>query len=696
MNLKEKWNKQNNSIKLLLKKLKRHDTAVVATAVVIATALCGGLIYLSTPVVTATAKEEIIQDELVNNEKTVEKLDELKEYLNGIDKTVAENQKNIKSIHDKSNNSSKETNEITERMTNNVTEKIVGLDKDMKELRQLISNTVASIDSLKKSMEKGDSDNAQKLGDSFKNLYAQLQSIENKFNTTQEKNTELINDVRNTINSGNKNLSKEMLARYNELLARLEETDAKLSNQNNSSMEDYKNQMNALSNEFKTRFAELGDALTDEMATVKGNLDNVNSGISAAKGEISQKIDTRMDSHSKEMDKKFTDWGDTLNSEMAEVKGDLDNVNSGISNATKDISQKIDTGADGINKNIDSKFGDFSGNIQVDLDGLKKYIGDEIGEVNRNLRQVFTYVSDGKRLLASALLTKGVVIEPDAKFPEIAKAILSIKTEYTIDDIPGKVVYTYHYHNDGVGTECDDAMVEEARQGGCYNKAVNHVHTKECEETRTKYTYSTYAGVERQNDAAGEYDSTGKQKAWFYCSYCKKRWKDTDPSHRETTYRMETVTGRHGIVLKQETEITYICNREVGDLEGYVTDCGYVHGQVVGAHITFPGKYSDYDTTTGNGTGSNTPVSDTTPATVGVVSVSRDDDISDEYMDVEVSPEEPEIAPGENTDPAKEASDTETSDTEASAPEASDKEASGADPSDKETSDMEPVIEDGE
>ena len=30
MKLKEKWTKQNNSIKLLLRKLKRHDTLVVA------------------------------------------------------------------------------------------------------------------------------------------------------------------------------------------------------------------------------------------------------------------------------------------------------------------------------------------------------------------------------------------------------------------------------------------------------------------------------------------------------------------------------------------------------------------------------------------------------------------------------------------------------------------------------------------
>ena len=55
MNFKERMSKQNNSIKVLLRKLKRHDTIVVAIAVVIALALSGGLIYLTTPAVTASA-----------------------------------------------------------------------------------------------------------------------------------------------------------------------------------------------------------------------------------------------------------------------------------------------------------------------------------------------------------------------------------------------------------------------------------------------------------------------------------------------------------------------------------------------------------------------------------------------------------------------------------------------------------------
>ena len=85
MKLFKKKDKTNNSLMTLLKKLKRHDTMVVAIAVVIALMLCGGLIYISTPVVAAEAKEEFIESERENNELTKEKLQEIRDYLDELD-----------------------------------------------------------------------------------------------------------------------------------------------------------------------------------------------------------------------------------------------------------------------------------------------------------------------------------------------------------------------------------------------------------------------------------------------------------------------------------------------------------------------------------------------------------------------------------------------------------------------------------
>ena len=114
MNLRERWEKQNNSVKLLMKKLRRHDTFVVTVAVVIALVLCGGLIYMSTPVVAASARDQVVEKENKNNEKTTEKLDELHNYLTDIDKMIVKNQKGIDSYYEKTNNDRFEGDKTTD------------------------------------------------------------------------------------------------------------------------------------------------------------------------------------------------------------------------------------------------------------------------------------------------------------------------------------------------------------------------------------------------------------------------------------------------------------------------------------------------------------------------------------------------------------------------------------------------------
>lgn len=542
MNLKEKWSKQNNSIKLLLKKLKRHDTLVVGIAVVIATAICGGLIYLSTPVVTATAKEELRQDEIASNEKTVEKLDELKEYLDGIDKTVAENQKSLSVYSEKSSENHKEAGELTERMTSSVTEKVVGLDKDMKDLRQLISNTESAIDTLKSSMEKGSSDNKAQVDKEIGNLYVELEKIENKYNETKENTRNLMGEIRTAVQSGNKDLTDKMQDQYKDLLARLEETDARLTEQNTTSMADFKTEIGAISNTINNNFAKID-------STINSGMGNVNNEIIGVKGDLSE---------------------------------------------------------------------------------LKSYIGLQMSDVNKNLETVFTFVSDGKKKVASALLTKGIKVREDATFDEIAAAVMNIETEYVLpeNEIPGEVEYTYHYHTDATGDECNENLVGEDRKGGCYTKDIHHVHTDSCYKTQIVYHYET-ADSTTMLSYEGDYYN-GKAFYKYRCNYCGAVYVTTGRSHGETSTSLAEVAARHGTLTGSEERKTKICKYADGELEGYATSCGYVHGQVVGAKIRFSGNGVDYETVTGNGnSGSSAPIETSLMRTTGFRNFNADSDLFD-------------------------------------------------------------------
>ena len=152
-------------MKELLKKLKRHDTKVVAIAVIIALVLSGGLIYISTPIVATKTSEEFVESERQANQDTVDKLSEIGNYLNELDKVVTSNQESLNSISEKTDTSEGKT-EITEKVTN--------LDNKLKEVHTSISGTSSRIENLKTIIEKGDEDNKEQINKEFKEITSEI------------------------------------------------------------------------------------------------------------------------------------------------------------------------------------------------------------------------------------------------------------------------------------------------------------------------------------------------------------------------------------------------------------------------------------------------------------------------------------------------------------------------------------------
>ena len=214
-----------------MKKLKRHDTVVVAVSVVIAMVLCGGLIYLSTPVVTATAKEELQIQEKEENEKTIEKLDELHEYLSGLDKSITESHDTLTEFYEKS--SAKETeNEtltkentetITNSMTEKVTDKVTVLDNDLQTNHEIINNTENNIEKLKETIERGDLTKEQEkaVSEKFNQVSQELTKIQDEYNKAQESTTSLIDQVKDAMKKGDGDITTAMDENYKELVQKL-------------------------------------------------------------------------------------------------------------------------------------------------------------------------------------------------------------------------------------------------------------------------------------------------------------------------------------------------------------------------------------------------------------------------------------------------------------------------------------------
>ncbi|RKM61304.1 hypothetical protein D6855_05270 [Butyrivibrio sp. CB08] len=492
MNLKEKWTKQNNSVKLLLRKLKRHDTVVVAIAVVIAVILCGGLIYLSTPVVAASAKEDLEQIQGRDTEQTIEKLDELSEYLDGLDKSLTESKESLSSFYEKDGADKLLSEKNTEKMTNTVTEKVSGLGNDMTNLHNSISKTGEDIEKLRELINKGGEDSGKAIADSFTNIYHNLEEIENTYNQTQENTRNLIEEIQNALKSGDDKLSKELLDNYTELLKQLNESNEKLVNQDNESIKNFKE----------------------------------------------------------------------------------------------------------LNANLENYFSNVNLTFEGDLTSLKGYLAGELSNVNGKIDQVFQRVSRGKRLLASTLLTKNVQIREDATFDEIAKAIENIPVKIVLDkdDVPGEVVYEYHYHKDGKDNVCDIEYVPIDRQGGCYTEPYVHTHTDACYDITTLYVYTTTKDV--VNRGFSHY-TNGANNYYYRCEYCGLSFVEDNPRHTETTTDKSVADSRARRTPQVSETRVLKCDKPEGTLLGYQTSCNLLHGQIVAARIVFADDYEKYNTSTG-------------------------------------------------------------------------------------------------
>ena len=647
MNLRERWEKQNNSVKLLMKKLRRHDTFVVTVAVIIALVLCGGLIYMSTPVVAASARDQVVEKENKNNEKTTEKLDELHNYLTDIDKMIVKNQKGIDSYYEKTNNDRIEG----DKTTDTVKEKVVGLGTDLRNIHTSVNSTETRIESLKELIESGNGETREKAAKEFDAIGKDIENIKIEYENVKKQNKDLMEKlddaIRTEVKNGNEKISTDSIKRYEELLSKLTEFDKELEKRNVESVADLKSEFESLSEALGKRVDEKIDDFNSE---------------SKARGEA---------------------LGEKIENYNSESKARGDKIDERITNVNSDINN----------------------NINANINGIKGYIDEKTAGISNKLDQVFQRVSNGKKLLASALLTKGVKIKEDATFMEFARAIEKIPTQVVVDsgDTAASIEYDYHYHKDGRGQNCGDNLVATDRYGGCFTTPVYHRHSDACYRTVNTYIISTTKDTRNRGHVKDYHDGTPVYS--YECKYCGARFNDTHARHEETVYSLEEARDRNGRVERVITDTVLVCNKNESTVEGYSPSCGFAHGQVVSAHIKFNGRYSGYNSTvpaiksSGALRSRNSIVTKAIKAPITNLDINLDDinsrleEMKSYEEDVEKDEEKEEIADNTNntsnlSEPIKEELNSQSVDVQALSEENSDK-TDDENAGDKEVSDSE-------
>lgn len=378
-----------------------------------------------------------------------------------------------------------------------------------------------------------------KLEDRLNTSYENLKNLVQEVRTTEEKNRELWTQEQTQLTEQQKQLLKEVEESRHETIRSLALVESNLKNMLESDMVQITAAFGSLTAELQTRVQELSALLENRMNRVDQNLSG--------------------------LDKNVTGLGNNIFGLSENVNGLNENVD-GVGKNVESLFTRIGELDNGMQTNLTTlqqtfakQFGDLNVSAGQNTEELKSYLEELNNGLKQDMNQVFTSVSNGKKKLASALLTKGVSTNEDATFAQLAEAILNIDQKLVIgvEEIPGTIRYQYHYHVDASGNQPHTEKSDTA--GGCYTGTHGHVHSVEdgCYKEESYHVH--------RDDCSG-YPvwvdwAPGVEPYWGFIYTCG------EPANA--------------------TRRVLICSKQAGSTDYYVPSCGLADGQIIGAEIVY-------------------------------------------------------------------------------------------------------------
>lgn len=378
-----------------------------------------------------------------------------------------------------------------------------------------------------------------RLEDRLNTSYENLKNLVQEVRTTEEKNRELWTQEQTQLTEQQKQLLKEVEESRQETIRSLALVESNLKNMLESDMVQITAAFGSLTAELQTRVQELSALLENRMNRVDQNLSG--------------------------LDKNVTGLGNNISGLSENVSGLNENVD-GVGKNVESLFTRIGELDNGMQTNLTTlqqtfakQFGDLNVSAGQNTEELKSYLEELNNGLKQDMNQVFTSVSNGKKKLASALLTKGVSTNEDATFAQLAEAILNIDQKLVIgvEEIPGTIRYQYHYHVDVSGNQPHTEKSDTA--GGCYTGTHGHVHSVEdgCYKEESYHVH--------RDDCSG-YPvwvdwAPGVEPYWGFIYTCG------DPANA--------------------TRRVLICSKQAGSTDYYVPSCGLADGQIIGAEIVY-------------------------------------------------------------------------------------------------------------
>jgi len=368
-----------------------------------------------------------------------------------------------------------------------------------------------------------------------------------------------VDDINSEMNSAHNNLqglirvlTADVAMNHRDTLDTLEEMEGSMSDTLADNMEQINDSFSGLTSTLEEQFKQVQEnqnAAQDALDTV---VEELGTDLTENQQVILEKLkahDAANTAGQEYIKQTIENHNNDMHLESAEIKGDIEEHNTGILSA---------------------------------LEGF-------VNTIEQKLDSVFTFVSNGKKKLASALLTKNVTVNEDATFQEFADAILNIPQEIVIgvQQLPGEIEYEYHYHTDGSGNTLHKES--NSASGGCYTVPTYHQHTSACNSSTkcggsvSYKTSSTHWKCSSTLDCA-EHGCWWEDPNAMYPSGC---WHCYCPEETYTECNSCGATNSGSPCGRTVTKQT--CGKSTSTVEGYKAGCGLTDGQIIGAHIVYSG-----------------------------------------------------------------------------------------------------------
>lgn len=637
MNLLEKKGKLP---KKSFKKPEKETFFSVIIFLIIAVIIAGLVVLLVSGSNRKTAKEQQQAIEQVNNttDSMVAELDAISTRLTEMDQAVIEN---MELIETQSNENTFSLEKTLEELQTNVDTlqstveriketNVITTKETTKELETIQENLNTMQQEITTLLEKEQSVLSSQMIANQEEVINQMESLSGQLDEARGSIEDLLNRISESELKNQEELKKLLTEIRTEFAEALETSKEEIVETDTQHYEDLTNQMEALHGQIEVtqdKIAILQETMQDEhskdMETIKKAFSEVKQElvvIQTALAESQESIETLINDFASEeqahhestlaslqtmkenllqvnsdnftsMITNLTEMEEAYMASMEELTEYLGvsftEVNESISNTEANLQNQFDSkyqimidGQNKMNENITNQFSSITNNMSSNNEGVINALRDAMNEVKTELQSVFTSVSNGKKLLASALLTKGVSIPEDASFAEIKNAILSIQQTILIGTetqyVPGTISYDYHHHVDGSGNLTGNVSTRGS-SGGCYTNPIYHTHNSNCYET---YTYTDYRyepiGWSWVSPHTHGNSYTGVPDNCRSCSYCGAC--EIYGGHSDHARKVEyTATGQR---LK--------CTKTPGaTIDGYSLGCGLSEGQIIGAHIIY-------------------------------------------------------------------------------------------------------------